>query len=61
MKIQIALLLALTFVAGNARAVRQHHAEFIQYLDVDDPLAGAEMNTPQEYAALATLINEQAR
>lgn len=48
-------------VAGNARAVRQHHAEFIQYLDVDDPLAGAEMNTPQEYAALATLINEQAR
>jgi molybdenum cofactor cytidylyltransferase len=48
-------------IASNARAVRQHHAEFIQYLDVDDPLVGAEMNTPQEYAALAALINGQAR
>jgi molybdenum cofactor cytidylyltransferase len=48
-------------IASNARAVRQLHAELIQYLQVDDPLAGAEMNTPQQYAALAALIGGQAR
>lgn len=47
-------------ITSNARAVRQHHADLIQYLHVDDPLVGAEMNTPEEYAALAALINGQA-
>ncbi len=40
-------------VTSNARAVRLAHAQPVEYLPVDDALVGAEMNTPEEYAAFA--------
>lgn len=42
---------------SNARIVLQTYEKFIEYFRVDDPLVGVEMNTPQEYAALAPLAD----
>lgn len=44
-------------ISSSARAVRQTHAGAIVYLPLNDPLIGAEMNTPEEYAALAPLVS----
>ena len=33
------------------RAVRRAHAQATQFLDLDDPLVGLDLNTPEEYAA----------
>jgi molybdenum cofactor cytidylyltransferase len=39
---------------SNAREVKRMHAQYIRYVAVDDPLVSANVNTPEEYAALST-------
>jgi molybdenum cofactor cytidylyltransferase len=39
-------------VTSNAREVEHAHSHHIEYLPVDDPLIGANINTPEDYAAL---------
>jgi molybdenum cofactor cytidylyltransferase len=41
-------------VASNARAVKRAHAQLIGYIPVPDTLVSADVNTPEEYAALAS-------
>jgi len=38
---------------SNAREVRHAHQEFIEYVPLDDPLVTLNVDTPEEYAALA--------
>jgi CTP:molybdopterin cytidylyltransferase MocA len=38
---------------SNARAVKQMHSQNIEYIPVPDALVREDMNTPEEYAALA--------
>jgi CTP:molybdopterin cytidylyltransferase MocA len=38
---------------SNARAVKHAHPHAIEYISVPDALVRAEMNTPEEYAALS--------
>ncbi len=38
---------------SNARDVEHMHQQHIQYVPVDDPLVAVNINTPEEYAALA--------
>jgi molybdenum cofactor cytidylyltransferase len=38
---------------STARDIEHHHQEHIHYIDVDDPLVTANVNTPEEYAALS--------
>jgi molybdenum cofactor cytidylyltransferase len=48
-------------VTSNAREVERAHAEHIDYIPVDDPLVTANINTPDEYAALQrTMASPQA-
>ena len=37
---------------GTARDVEHQHRQHIQYVPVDDPFVGININTPEEYAAL---------
>jgi molybdenum cofactor cytidylyltransferase len=37
-----------------ARDIEHHNAEHIEYVAVDDPLVTANINTPEEYAAITT-------
>ena len=39
--------------AGNARDVEHRHQEHVQYVAVTDPFVAMNINTPEEYAALA--------
>lgn len=41
-------------VTGNARDVEHRYQEHVQYLAVDDPNVAANINTPEDYAALLT-------
>ncbi len=41
-------------VTSNAREILHAHARRIEYVSVPDPLAKAGLNTPQDYAAVAT-------
>lgn len=38
---------------SNAREVEHAHQEYIEYVPVDDPLVAVNINTPEDYAALA--------
>ena len=38
---------------SNAREVRRAHEEFIEYVPVDDPFVTFNVDTPEDYAALA--------
>jgi molybdenum cofactor cytidylyltransferase len=38
---------------SNAREVKRTHAQYIEYVAVTDPLVSANVNTPEEYAALS--------
>jgi molybdenum cofactor cytidylyltransferase len=38
---------------SNAREVEHAHEEHIEYVPVDDPLVAVNINTPEDYAALA--------
>jgi molybdenum cofactor cytidylyltransferase len=38
---------------GNARDVEHRHQEHVQYVAVNDPFVAMNINTPEEYAALA--------
>jgi molybdenum cofactor cytidylyltransferase len=38
---------------GNARDVEHRYQEHVQYLPVDDPYVALNINTPEDYAALA--------
>jgi molybdenum cofactor cytidylyltransferase len=38
---------------SNAREVRHAHQEFIEYIAVDDPFVNLNVDTPEDYAALA--------
>ena len=40
-------------VTGNAREVEHRNSERIQYLAVEDPFVALNINTPEDYAALA--------
>lgn len=40
-------------ITSNARAVMRAHADRMEYVAVPDSLAGVDMNTPDEYAAIA--------
>ena len=40
-------------VTGNAREVEHRNSEHIQYLAVEDPFVALNINTPEDYAALA--------
>jgi molybdenum cofactor cytidylyltransferase len=40
--------------ASNARDTEHEYQEHIQYVAVDDPFVALNVNTPEEYAALAT-------
>jgi len=44
--------------SSNARQVRYAHPNAIQYIPVSDPLVRADMNTPDQYAALAAQIEK---
>jgi CTP:molybdopterin cytidylyltransferase MocA len=46
---------------GNAREVKRAHAASILYVPVPDPFVSADVNTPDEYAALAARIFPQQR
>ncbi|HUX68669.1 MAG TPA: NTP transferase domain-containing protein [Terriglobales bacterium] len=48
----VAALLAAP-AESSARALLRAHPQRLEYLAVPDPLVGAELNTPEEYAALA--------
>lgn len=37
---------------SNAREVEHAHQQYIEYLPIDDPLIAANINTPEDYAAL---------
>jgi molybdenum cofactor cytidylyltransferase len=41
------------FASSNAREVRRAHEEFIEYVPVDDPFVTFNVDTPEDYAALA--------
>lgn len=41
-------------VTGNAREVEHRHQEHLRYLAVDDPYVALNINTPKDYAGLAT-------
>ncbi len=38
---------------GNARQVKRAHAQFFEYVSVPDAYLAADVNTPEEYAALS--------
>lgn len=40
-------------VTSNAREVKRAHAERFEYVQVIDPFLSADMNTPEQYAAIA--------
>lgn len=40
-------------VTGNARAVKHQHAQFIESVSVTDSLLTVDVNTPEQYSALA--------
>jgi molybdenum cofactor cytidylyltransferase len=44
--------------SSNAREVRQANAQYIDYVPVADPLVTLNVNTPEEYAALASFQAE---
>jgi molybdenum cofactor cytidylyltransferase len=44
---------------SNAREVKRAHAASIEYVPVPDPFVSADVNTPQEYAALAERASGQ--
>ncbi|HEY1767648.1 MAG TPA: nucleotidyltransferase family protein [Terracidiphilus sp.] len=48
-------------VTGNAREVKRAHAQFFAYVPVPDRHLSAEMNTPEEYAALSALARQNPR
>lgn len=43
-------------VSGNAREVKHAHAERFEYVAVPDALLRVDVNTPEEYAALASRL-----
>ena len=43
-------------VTSNARDVEHANAEHIEYVQVDDPLIAANINTPEEYAAIQQMM-----
>ena len=45
---------------SSAREVRDQHSEKIVYLEVDDPMTIANINTPAEYAAIGSFSTERA-
>jgi molybdenum cofactor cytidylyltransferase len=48
-------------LTSNAREVEHAHQDHIEYIPVDDPLVTANINTPEEYAALQrTMASPQA-
>ncbi len=40
-------------IASNARAIKHHHAQLIDSIPVSDALLTIDVNTPEQYAALA--------
>ncbi|HEY1648474.1 MAG TPA: nucleotidyltransferase family protein [Terracidiphilus sp.] len=48
-------------VTGNAREVKHAHAQFFEYIPVPDLHLSADMNTPEEYAALSALARQNLR
>lgn len=42
---------------SNAREVKQAHSDKFEYIAIPDPLLNADVNTPEEYAALAEKSN----
>jgi molybdenum cofactor cytidylyltransferase len=40
--------------SGSARDIEHRYQDHIQYVTVDDPFAAMNINTPEDYAALAT-------
>ena len=41
---------------ASARDIQHQNQEHIEYVEVDDPLVVANINTPQEYAALQSIV-----
>jgi CTP:molybdopterin cytidylyltransferase MocA len=48
-------------VTGTARDVKHAHAQRFTYVPVPDPYLTADMNTPEEYAAVSTLTGSEPR
>lgn len=48
-------------LSSNAREIKHANASRIEYVTVDDPLAAANVNTPEEYAALLRFYSEGPR
>jgi molybdenum cofactor cytidylyltransferase len=46
---------------SNAREVKRTHAPYIEYVPVPDPFVSANVNTPEEYAALSTPASPQPK
>jgi molybdenum cofactor cytidylyltransferase len=47
--------------AGNARDIEHRHQERIDYLPVDDPNVALNINTPEDYSALASSGDSRTR
>ena len=46
--------------SSNAREIRDRHAEKIVYVEVDDPMTIANINTPEEYATITNTAKQHA-
>jgi molybdenum cofactor cytidylyltransferase len=46
---------------SNAREVKNAHAQLFTYVTVPDPYLNSDMNTPEEYAAVAAKASETGR
>jgi len=46
---------------SNTRDVKRANEEHVEYVQVSDPFAGAEVNTPEEYAALSMPASSKSR
>ena len=47
-------------VSSNAREVKHAHAERFEYVSVSDPFLSADMNTPEQFAAISALASAQS-
>jgi molybdenum cofactor cytidylyltransferase len=47
--------------ASNAREIKRAHAQYIEYVPVTDPFVSANVNTPEEYAALSAPASPQPK
>ena len=46
-------------VTSNARAIKHEHAEKFEYVEVPDSLLAVDVNTPEDYAALAAHLSPE--